>query len=294
MDLLPLFGAITLPLPMKAERRHELQTNSLALWLKWRAPELWKKFGNWVLLGVIVLCLAIVLIRRQINAPREAARAASEMLTQAREGIMQLEMGVRTPGESTTVQKLIRDSLDRSDAPDVQALGHLSLFDYYWALATYPVPPEASSQPSLRPEETQDVLLDKAEQALDLAIKDQSTNGGLIGRALLGRAYVAELRASQADRSVHYKSTTQSAQWAIARDRYQAVISNPKVPPLLQDEARRKLALLPTLQRPVYLAPPPVESTTAPAGPLGPMLPTTGATTRPAIGATTRTTLPTH
>src|SRR5439155_4769812 len=129
---------------------------------------------NWVLLGVIVLCLVIVLIRRQINAPKEAARAANEMLTQARDGVGQLEMGARTPGDASTVRKLIIDALDRSDAPAVQALGHITLFDYYWALANYPMLPEASSQPALRVEEPQSVLLDKAEKETDQALQAQS------------------------------------------------------------------------------------------------------------------------
>jgi len=273
---------------MKAERRHELQTNSLALWLKWRAPEIWKKYGNWVLLGVIVVCLAIVLIRRQINAPKEAARAANEMLIQARDGITQLELGLRPPGEASTVKRLIGQALDRSDAPAIQALGHLTLFDYYWALANYPVPAEASSQPTLRPESPPNVLLDEGEKALDLALKDQSSDASLVGRALLGRAYVAEMRASMADRATNYKGATRAAAWETARKRYQAVISDPKTLPIHKDEARRKLAQLATLQRPVYLEPPPPptsEPTTAPSGPLGPMFPPGGASTRPSTSA---------
>src|SRR5207253_7843671 len=44
----------SLPL-MKAERRHELQTNTLALWLRWKGPEVWAKYGTHILLGVIII-----------------------------------------------------------------------------------------------------------------------------------------------------------------------------------------------------------------------------------------------
>jgi len=58
---------------MKAERRHELQTNTLALWLRWRAPEIWAKFGTHILLGVIIVLLAVVLVRHLMNKPVEEA-----------------------------------------------------------------------------------------------------------------------------------------------------------------------------------------------------------------------------
>src|SRR5207249_4207497 len=124
--------------------------------------------------------------------------------------------------------------------PSVQALGHLMLFDYYWALANYPIPPQATSQPQFRPEASPEALLNEGEKALEAALKDQSSDGGLVGRALLGKAYIAEMRASLADRSAGYKSTTQPSLWNAARDRYLAVGSDPKVPTQLQDEARRK------------------------------------------------------
>ena len=67
---------------MKAERRHELQTNTLALWLRWKAPELWAKYGTHILLGIIIVMLGIVLIRHLMNKPvEEANRAAVAVLS---------------------------------------------------------------------------------------------------------------------------------------------------------------------------------------------------------------------
>ena len=71
---------------MKAERRHELQTNTLALWLRWKAPDLWAKYGTHILLGVIIILLGIVVIRHLINKPTEEANRAAELLTSFRVG----------------------------------------------------------------------------------------------------------------------------------------------------------------------------------------------------------------
>ena len=58
---------------MKAERRHELQTNSLAQWLWWKAPEVWAKHGSKILLGVVLVALGVVLVIRMKNKPIEEA-----------------------------------------------------------------------------------------------------------------------------------------------------------------------------------------------------------------------------
>src|SRR5881394_1255006 len=138
---------------MKAERRHELQTNTLALWLRWRAPELWAKYGTHILLGVILVMLGVVLIRHLMNKPVEEATRASDYLTTAREQIRELSDGNRSPGEARTILTQIQQAMEQSKRPEIQSEAQLALGDYYWALFNAPLPPAAYPPAAVRSEE---------------------------------------------------------------------------------------------------------------------------------------------
>src|SRR5688500_5919199 len=155
---------------MKSERRHELEANSLMLWLRWRAPELLERHGTKLLLGIVVIALAVVLIRYRINAPKQAAANAGDYLNLAQEYVQGLEMLNRTPGDAAQVTKLIGTALDESDDPVIQARAHLTLGDYYWALSNYPTFPEAATRPTFRPELPRNELLIKASEAYTKAL----------------------------------------------------------------------------------------------------------------------------
>src|SRR5436853_7033455 len=71
-SLRPLAYLTTLPRPMKAERRHQLQENSLVHALE-AAPFFFRRYGTQILLGLLVIILVIVLIRN---------RAANAQLTE--------------------------------------------------------------------------------------------------------------------------------------------------------------------------------------------------------------------
>ena len=75
---------------MKAERRHELQTNSLALWLQIRLPEYWQKYGNHILLGLIIVIGAFWFVRWRIEAPKKAAAQAGQVLSAVDQNILEL------------------------------------------------------------------------------------------------------------------------------------------------------------------------------------------------------------
>jgi hypothetical protein len=64
---------------MKAERRHELQENSLIRGVR-NFPEFWRAYGSKILLGIILILLAILLIRMWINKRADARRAMAEDL----------------------------------------------------------------------------------------------------------------------------------------------------------------------------------------------------------------------
>src|SRR5918993_306738 len=79
----------TLPRPMKAERRHELQQNTLDRALT-RAPDAARKYGGTVLLIVLAAVVGYMLIRYRISSTRDANRVATENLATARTNINQL------------------------------------------------------------------------------------------------------------------------------------------------------------------------------------------------------------
>jgi tetratricopeptide (TPR) repeat protein len=290
---------------MKAERRHELQTNSLALWLRWRAPEIWTKHGSKILLGLIFVLLGIVLIRWRMNAPREAAARAVDDLTEARQVLGELQQGARLPGEATEVPKRIESALKGSDDAAIQADGLLLLGDYYWTLATLPKPIEATTRPSLAPELPKAELFSQAKAAYEKALKVPDLSPAGAAKAHFGLAVIAEQQGEDQARKANWKlAPAQNPHWAEARQHYQAILDNPKIYDLLKDQARSHIEELETLQKPLWLVPATQAAPTTrellplePMGPLGPMLPPTGTTrptTRPAGAmAPTATTRPT-
>lgn len=273
---------------MKSERRHELEANSLALWLRWRAPELLEKHGTKLLLGVVVIALAVVLIRYRINAPKQAAANAGDYLSLAQEYIEGLEALTRTPGDAAQVTKLIGTALDESDDPVIQARAHLTLGDYYWALSIYPEVPAAATQPALRPDLPRSELLTKAAEAYTKALAAPDDHAHLKARALLSLGVVAESRA----RDLQGNATPNAAEhWKAAREHYEKVLALAEAPQVLKDEAQWHIDELARIQQPVWIVAA-TQPTTAPGSTLPStqiVIPPTTATapsTRPATQPT--------
>jgi hypothetical protein len=267
---------------MKAERRHELQTNSLALWLHWKGPELAQKYGTHILMGVIVLALAVVLIRWRLEKPKTDEQRAIDRLSVARGFIGELEGGMIRPGDAAQAAKLINDAMEQSDAPIVQAQGYVTLGNYYWTLANWPVLPGSETQPSLRPELPHDELLTKASEQYSKALTLQGAPAYLVASAELGLGAVQEQQAFELSRAG--KSGADKL-WADAKEHYEAVAKSDKTPGVLKDEAQWHIERLATLQEPLWLVPPSAlpaatQSTTQPAASAAP-------TTRPAAAAAT-------
>src|SRR5688572_17079326 len=81
----------TLPVPMKSDRRHELQTNTLALWLQLRLPELWNKYGSWFLFGLVTIMALVLFIQYRVKQPKIALANASRTLAEVQMSITRLE-----------------------------------------------------------------------------------------------------------------------------------------------------------------------------------------------------------
>ena len=253
---------------MKAERRHELQTNTLALWLRWKAPEMWAKYGTHILLGIIIVLLGIVVIRHLLNKPVEEASRAADALASAREQIVEVSEGRRPVGEARGILTQIQQAMEASKRPEIQSEGELALADYYWALFTAPTP-FADTRPVEVPEESPEELLNKAEQNYQAAMKDAGNRPYVAIRAKFGLAAVAEARGYESMRKANFKGADASAFWEKAREQYQTILDDPAAPQALKDEATWHLAQLKELNKPIWVAPPP------------PTTSTTGATTSP-------------
>ena len=142
---------------MKAERRHELQTNSLALWLRWRLPQIWQQHGTKILLGLIFVVLVIIVIRWRINAPKLAYARAEQALSQADQIMVRIRSGDTThDAESLKLVKagqlpaLVKNAMEESDKPLIQARSFNLLGDYYYSLAIRRISPLEGERASAR------------------------------------------------------------------------------------------------------------------------------------------------
>jgi hypothetical protein len=251
---------------MKAERRHELQTNTLALWLRWRAPEVWAKYGTHILLGVIVVLLAIVLARHLMNKPAEEANRAAEALAAARDQIREVSDGMRPAGDARGILTLIQQAMEQSKRPEIQAEAQLAMGDYYWALFNAPEMPGSFTQPTIVPEESSQEMLNKAEENYSAALKQTGGKAYVAARARFGLAAVAEARGYDLLRKSGFKGADASAFWDKAKEQYQAIVDDPATPQVLKDEAKWHLEQLVELRKPVWVAePPPSTSTSGPS-----------------------------
>ena len=252
---------------MKAERRHELQTNTLALWLRWRAPEVWAKYGTHILLGVVIVLLAIVLGRHLMNKPTEEANRAAEALAAARDQIREVNEGMRSAGEARGILTLIQQAMEQSKRPEIQSEAELALGDYYWALFNSPLPPGSETRPVEVPEEGPEELLNKAEQNYSAAMKDAGARPYVGTRARFGLAAVAEARGFDAMRKAGFKGVDASAHWEKAKEQYQGIVDDAGAPQVLKDEAKWHLEQLKELGKPIWVAaPPPSTATSGPSG----------------------------
>src|SRR4051812_25178230 len=77
---------------MKAERRHELQENSLVRFMN-NLPVMLRLYADRILLVVVLILLVIVLINWRVNASRQRVESAGESLTTARLGVARLTQG---------------------------------------------------------------------------------------------------------------------------------------------------------------------------------------------------------
>ena len=303
---------------MKAERRHELKTNTWAQGLG-GLPAFWSVYGTKVLLGVVAVLAIVLFIRVQRNTALEAREQSGEAYSAAVSGITSLQnlpMTVRDPAKAadqarqiqTQVETAIAQVLDTSDDDALKAEALVARGDLNWHLSRMPgirsgsalpvgtQPTTASAAASTRPAPVSseaDELLEKARRAYDAATRASGAKPVTIATARFGLAAIAEQR----------------GQWEEARKAYETVRDDAGMPQPFRDEATLRLDDLKQIQKPVLIGRPATEPAsdlpdvetrpaTEPAidlpdvespsatAPVGPPVP---AATKPATTATTTT-----
>jgi len=266
---------------MKAERRHELQTNTLAKVIT-GAPSAYSRYGGRVLLALTAAVLVFVLVRYRVSSSRESARLARENLAAARTTISNLHFADllnAPPSEAASLRRrwtaeastALEEAARLSDEPQILSEVLLARGDLNWALSTLTEVPGAATQPSLRMEMTPQQLVTGAEESYTGVLNQYPDETPAVVGARFGLAAVAEDRAN----------------WDEAKKQYQAIIDNPKIAEAYRGQARLRLEKAAEWSQPVLL----VEPTSQPATTQRPGIPFAPPSTAPSTQpATTRPT----
>jgi hypothetical protein len=236
---------------MKAQRRQQLKANSL-IWHLQGLPELIRRYQSQIALVVLLIALVIVMIRYRITAAEARLAEAQQSLSLATEDFGRLQSFQYFAGSDPAEfnkrrEEFFSDGLEQADdafqkAPDSQhAIKAEALKlkgDINFELANAPELPGAATQPSHRPSESVDTLLNDAGAAYNQILQDYPDQMWAVVAAHFGLAAIAEDRAA-----------TDGTQWDAAKAQYRAIIDSGA------DEGYKKLAtgriaLLAQLQHP--------------------------------------------
>jgi hypothetical protein len=240
---------------MKAQRRHELKTNTLAEALA-KMPNSGRRFGTQVIISILVGILIAVLIRYRIAASQDRLARAADNLAVARQEIAEWKM-IPTAGQAALGSEYYRDLAGRIDSvisdvgdkdPKTAALAMLTRGELNWTFAGVS---QASTQPA-EPGESDDELLKNAGDAYRQTIDAYPNEHFVVISARFGLGAV--------DESQH--------KWDDAANEYQAIIDDPNAAGPFADRAKERLAALSSLKKPLLIG----QATT---------LPSFGATTQP-------------
>ncbi len=236
---------------MKAERRHELQTNTLAKVLH-DLPLYLRFHANKILVGVIVLCVLVLLVRHRINSARLARESTLDALVNARGAVEQLKSVDRTQtndvarvqerkkiaGEiNSAVDQVLQNTSDPADAA-IRADAMVLRGDLYWTLANLPALPGAATQPSaMVAQQSPAEYLAASERAYEAVVSKYDAQKVAKASALLGLAAIEENRGN----------------WDKATAYYDSVVKDTGIAQVFKGLAAQRLAMVPLIRVPVYL-----------------------------------------
>lgn len=273
---------------MKAQRRHELQTNSLSLWIRWKLPEYWEKHGSKVLLVLVFIALGIVLIQWRLEAPKKAEAAAAAQIAAGRQALDQFRGFASSPAEAEEILQHANTAAKLSDRPGILAEADRLKGDYYWELSLHNVDP--TTKPSASAIRQREDALNSAQEAFEKVITVQGASPESIGSAYMSLAAIEEQRAWEISRQGGGKPSAEAEKhWDAAKGYYQKVVDSPNMLDLHKTLAKAELAQLEELRKPVWIVAgsdldmfgPSSRPSTQPAA-THPATRSAGATTRPA------------
>lgn len=262
---------------MKAERRHELHTNTLAQFLT-DLPLYLRFHANKILIGVIVVCLAILLIRHRISSAAQLKQQVQESLQAAEIGIDQLRFADQgqpddaarasnrrklTEGLTASINQVLDNTSDSTE-PGIRAEALLAQGDMYWTLANLPTLRGAATQPSLSMGKTSAQYLDDAEGSYMRILKSYDSLKVAKATALFGLAAIEENRGNWVKAAEHYKQISEDA----------------GISKMFKAYAEQRITVIPQIKVPVFTG---TFSSTQPA---------TAPSTAPMVDAVVPSTLP--
>jgi hypothetical protein len=235
---------------MKSERRHELETNTLADSLA-RIPYYFHQYGSRILLGVILVALVLLLLYNRSASKRQEAQLAMDQLTAAREAIARLRsfdpINAHRDDPAERVKRfqdlvrITRESLDgaveRLDDPTQLSEALVARGDLNWTIANYPELPGAGEVKSAPSSEERSKALAEAKEAYQRVLSNYGDQRLATLSAHLGLAAVAE----------------NAGDWEAARKSYEAVANGEMYAQAFRDQAKARLETLDELRRPVLL-----------------------------------------
>lgn len=239
---------------MKAERRHELQENTLAHVLT-NFPLYLSIYGGRILTVLLIVVLAWLLLRYRAESKRQTVETTRINLAQAREATQQMNRlvgGFRPPLEVASLRtQMLSDAnaaldavLANADNETIKAEATVARGDLYWAAANLPDLPGAATQPSLALPDTRDNLLAKAAASYESVLVTFHNQPIAVATALLGLASIAENQARFDDAEKYYTQLKDSQ----------------SAPQIFKGVADLRLQDLPMIRKPRKLVP-----STAPA-----------------------------
>jgi hypothetical protein len=246
---------------MKADRRHELQENTLAHVLT-NFPLYLSIYGGRILLVLSLIVLLFVLLNYRKQAKVQQAQDARVGLSNARELTMQigqLAAGFGEPSQIAQQRSLLRSQIDSSlevaaanaDTDTLKAETELARAELFWTLANLSALPGATTQPALALPEKRDDLLSKAESNYQTVMAQFPKESFARGSALLGLGAIAENR----------------GQFDVAQQKYDELAKS-DLAPTHKVLAEQRLAMLPLLRTPRKFVPATMPATQPAIAPL--------------------------
>jgi tetratricopeptide (TPR) repeat protein len=205
---------------------------------------------NKILIGVIVVCLGILLIRYRMSRTDDADFTFRSALDLAQQGIFQLQVSDRTqPTDIARIQERrklasdistqldqVFDNTSESSDPAMRARAWTLRGDFYWTLANLPAMPGAATQPALAMPQKPAEYLESARAAYDEVLAKYDSDKISKASALFGLAAIEE-NLGNWDKAIAY---------------YNAITSDAQMPAMYKNHAQMRLANVSELRSPVF------------------------------------------